>query len=260
MIEDKIKENKEADLNNCDENNLFDIIIQLFNELFSKYSLCYYDNIYSETQKRRLNELLVVVGTSCYNFYYEENCPFSFSIINNSIKKLNKNYYFEKKIYDEYENIINHVRNYRELKKFYCDENGLNNCLSSKNSSIFNYCVLEKIVENSDSRNMMNMSFSTNIEIVDNIDFLLNNPNIQSIFIFPIKSSFVSINSSNTFIYKRRKSDYKFCDKKYCYLFYFIYLFDLYREEYMKYLNDDGNMYEGKWRNGVKHGKGKYMK
>jgi hypothetical protein len=94
MIEDKIKENKENNLNNCNKNNLFDIIILLFNELFSKYSLCCYDNIYSEIQKRRVNELLLVIGISCFNFYYGENCPLNFSIIDYSIKKLNKNYYF----------------------------------------------------------------------------------------------------------------------------------------------------------------------
>jgi hypothetical protein len=222
MIEDKIKENKKVDMNDCDENNLFDIIILLFTELFSKYLLCHYDdNIYSETQKRRLNELLLVVGTSCFNFYYGENCPFNFSIINYSIRKLNKNYYFEKELYNEYENSINHVKNYRELKEFYCDKNRLESCDSSNNSSIFNYCVLEKIVENSDITNMMNTSFSINIEIVDNMDFLLNNQNIQSIFYSPIKSTSVSINSSNTFIYKRKKSNYQFYDEKFL-LFYFI--------------------------------------
>jgi hypothetical protein len=217
MIEDKIKDNEKVDMNNCDENNLFDIIILLFTELFSKYSLCCYDNIYSEIQKRRLNELLLIVGTSCFSFYYGENCPFNFSIIDNSIRKLNKNHYSEKEneLYNEYENSINHVNNYRKLKDFYCDENGLDNCNSSNNSSIFYYYILEKIVDNSDIINMMNMSFSTNIEIIDNMEFLLNNPNIQSIFYSPMKSSFVSINSSNTFIYKKRKSDYEFYDKKF---------------------------------------------
>jgi hypothetical protein len=68
---------------------------------------------------------------------------------------------------------------------------------------------------------MMNMSFSTNIEIVDNIEFLLNNPNIQSIFFSSIKSSFISISSFNAFISKKSKSDYEFSDKMFL-LFYFI--------------------------------------
>jgi hypothetical protein len=215
MIEDKIKENKEIDLKNCDENNLFDIIILLFTELFSKYSICCYDNIYSEIQKRRVNELLLVVGTSCFNFYYGENFPLNFRVINNSIKKLNKNYYFQKELYNEYENSINHVKNYRKLNEFYFDENRLHNCDSSNNSSTFNYCVLEKIIENSDSTNMMNISFSTNSEIIDNMNFLLNNPNIQSIFYSSMKSLHVSINSSNAFICKRKKSNYEFSDEKF---------------------------------------------
>jgi hypothetical protein len=237
MIEDNIKENKEINMNNCDENNLFDIIILLFTELFEKYSLCCYDNIYSETQKRRFDELLLVVGRSCFNFYYGENYQLNFSIINNSIKNLNKNYYFEKekKLCYEYENSvgesyyfqhyfensINHDKNYRDLKEFYCDENGFDNCSSSNTSPIFDYYVLEKIIENSDIINMMNMSFSNDIEIVDNMEFLLNNPYIQSIFYSSIKSSFISIKSSNTFIYKRKKSNYKYSDKKFL-LFYFI--------------------------------------
>jgi hypothetical protein len=215
MIEDKIKEDKEINMKNCDENNLFDIIILLFTKLFSKYSLYCYDNIYSETQKRRVNELLLVVGTSCFNFYYGENCSLNFSIIENSIKKLNKNQYFENELYNEYENSINDVENYSELKRTYFYQNYFNNFHSS-NSSSFNNYILEKIVESSDSTNMMNISFSTNIEIIDNMDFLLNNPNIQSIFFSPMKSSFISIKSSNTFISKRRKSNYEFYDKKFC--------------------------------------------
>jgi hypothetical protein len=221
MIEDKIKENKEPDLKNCDKNNLFDIIFLLFTELFEKYFLYCCNDICSKNQKSRVNELFLVMGISCLNFYYEENSPLNFSVINNSIEKLNKNHYFEKKLYDEYENSINHVKNYRELKEFYFDEYRLDNCSSSKNSSIFNYCVLEKIIENSDSTNMMNMSFLNDIEIVNNMEFLLNNPNILSIFIFPVKSSYISIKSSNTFIYKRKKSSYEFYDKKFL-LFYFI--------------------------------------
>jgi hypothetical protein len=219
LIEGNIGRNKNINFKNCD-NNLFEIIIQLFTELFSKYSLCCCDNIYSEIQKRRVNELLLVVGTSCINFYYGENCPFSFSIINENIKRLNNILYFQKELFDEYENSINDVKNYRELKEFYLDENRLDNCSCSNNSSIFNYCILEKIIENSDIINMMNLSFSTNIEIIDNMNFLLNNPYIQSIFFSSMKSSFVSINSSNTFIYERKKSNYEFYDKKF--LFYFI--------------------------------------
>jgi hypothetical protein len=75
--------------------------------------------------------------------------------------------------------------------------------------------MLEKLIENSDNKNMIEISFSTEIKILNNIEFLLNNPNIQSIFFFPIKYSLVSIKSSNTFICKRKKSDYGFCDKKF---------------------------------------------
>jgi hypothetical protein len=129
MIEDKIKENREINLNNCNENNLFDIIILLFTKLFSKYIFCHYDdnNIYSEFQKRRINELLLVVGTSCFNFYYGENSPLNFSIIDYSIEKLNKNYYFEKELYNEYENSINHVKNYRKSKQTYYYQSYFNN-------------------------------------------------------------------------------------------------------------------------------------
>jgi hypothetical protein len=205
MIEDKIKENKEINLMNCDENNLFDIIIQLFNELFSKYSLFDYDNFYSKNQKRRIQELLLIVETSYLNFYYEENCPFNLSINNENIKRFNKDYYFEK------ENKLNDENKFRGL---YFDKNRLGNNHSS-NSHSFNYYILEKLIENSDNKNMIEISYSTNIEIVNNIEFLLNNPNIQSIFFLSRKSSFISIKSSNTFIFKKKKSNYKFYDKKY---------------------------------------------
>jgi hypothetical protein len=164
-----------------------------------------YDDIYSKDQKRRIQKLLLIIKTSCFNFYYEEDCPFSFSAINENIKRLNNNNYFEKenKLYDK-----------NEFKKLCCDKNRLDNSCSS-NSPSFNYYILEKLIENSGNKNMIEISFSTEIEIVSNIEFLLNNPNIQSFFFFPIESSFISIKSSNTFICKRKKSDYGFYDKKF---------------------------------------------
>jgi hypothetical protein len=75
---------------------------------------------------------------------------------------------------------------------------------------------------------MIEISFSTEIEIINIIEFLLNNPNIQSIFFLPIKSSFISIKSSNTFICKRKKSDYEFYDEKFNFFSYLLFLFNIF--------------------------------
>jgi hypothetical protein len=226
MIEDEVKENKGINLKNRDENNLFSIIVHLFNKLFEEFSLFCYDDIYSETKKRRVNELLLVVGISCFNFFCGEDCPFNFCVINESIKSLYEDCYFEKekKLYDEFENSINNVRNCSILKGYFNYQSYFCNNCSNKASSLFNYLILEKIIENTDSMNIMNISFSTDIEIVINMDFLLNNPNIQSIFFLPIRSSLVSIKSLSTFNSKKKKSDYKFYDEKFCFyiLFYSI--------------------------------------
>jgi hypothetical protein len=248
LIENNINRNKEINLKSCNGNSsLFVIIIHLFNELYEKYSLCCYDDICSKNQKRGMQELLLIIGTSCTNFYYGENYPFNFGVVNENIKKLKKDLYFEKekKIHNEYENIMNDERNCVELKKCYCDENR------------FNYRVLERIVENSDSKNVIEIYFSAGIEIVKYFQFLLNNVNIQSLFFHPLRFSNISIKSTNTFICERKKSDYKFFDKKFYFILCYFYL---YREGHMKYLDNDGNMYEGGWKNGFENGKGKYVK
>jgi hypothetical protein len=206
-------------LKNCNQKNLFEIIISLFSELFKKYVLCFCDDNFNENQKKKITKLFVLIAISCFNFYYGEDCPLNFNIIYKIIDEVKKNNHGDedRKLFDKFEKSINSVKNCRELKESCCEENIISMSNYSNSSSLFSYNILERIIKNSESENMMEMSFCADIEIVECIELLVNSLSIQSIFFPPKRSSYISICSFNHFILERKSLDFRFYDKMFIY-------------------------------------------
>jgi hypothetical protein len=222
MIEEKFKENNNVDLKNGDDNGLF-IIISLFSILFEKYVEYHSDNNFDNNQGKVVMKLILLIGICYFNFYYKENCPSHFIIILDSLEEIKRNYFIDnnKELFDKCQESAKHITNYIKSKKYNSYENRLYGYHTSLSSSLFGYEVLERIVENSDNKNVVELSFSTDTEINTILQFLLNNPYFQSIY-FPAHRFFnITIESYNLFIYKKKCFDYIFHDKRFnfCILF-----------------------------------------
>jgi hypothetical protein len=262
FFESKIRKNERNSLhNNNYDVDLNNIIVSLFIELFEKFELYYYDDFVESSQRRKILELLFLVRISLFNFFYGEKCPSYFNAIYHGIEKIKKNYgnVKDKSIFDKYEKNLKETKNYTKLQPICSAENKLNEFPSSKNSnssSIFSYGILERIVENSNYDNMMKMSFSTNIEVVEYIQFLLNHPNIQSIFFPCFKPSRILLDSFNVFIFEKRCTDFYFHDA----CIEILSDFSFKDDNHMKLLDDFGDAYEGECKNYTLHGKGILIK
>jgi hypothetical protein len=215
-----------------------------------------------DNQRKEMNEFLLITGTLCFNFYCEEDCPQNFRHIYNIIEKMRRNSSFNNEkdlLYGEYEKSMYDIKNISKLKQFLSDDERLGKVYSSNFSSSFNYEVLEKIIENSDAENLVEMSLSTDVDILEIIHFMLNYSMIQSIFFNLSKIPNISIRSSISPISGRNRIDYIFYDVMFILFLFFFINFNIFSAGFIKYVDNNGSIYEGECKDEIAHRNGKWI-
>jgi hypothetical protein len=186
-----VEENNDDELKYSDKKNIFEIILRFFEKISEIFNNCLDNSILNKSNK--IDELLMIIGIICFNFYYKEECPLEFNIILEKIKILKKKKIINENnsLYKEIEKCLNYVKNKEILIKSCCNEKDVNyNDIEIKYFSSFENDVLERIIKNSNNENFIEMSFEDNYKIISHIKFLINNSKMNSIF----NKSFISSN------------------------------------------------------------------
>jgi hypothetical protein len=188
-IRKNVEENKDEELKYFDEKNIFEVILIFYKELSEIYKN-YCDN-WDVKNSKKINELLLTIGTSCFNFYYGEDCCSDFKIIIEKTNILFKNKKIDRndELFNRFEKSLSFLKNNQIFKQSFSNENSEKTEKSEKSSFVnlnsknqFNYDILEKIIKNKNKENYIELSFEDDYKIIEHIEFLINNPKIHSIF------------------------------------------------------------------------------
>jgi hypothetical protein len=174
---------KDEEFNYFEENNInniFDTILSFFIELLKKNMLFYSNEIFIQNSKK-LTDLLILIGNIYFNFNYKKEFTPDFIFISkiiselNNLKKDDNNSLFIK----FHKNLFNY-ENSELFKKLYLNKSKLN---SKKLSiSIFPSNILEFIISSESSDKLISLFLENNYEYIDHINYLLNNPQIKSLY------------------------------------------------------------------------------
>jgi hypothetical protein len=186
-------------LNIFDGKDIFHHILLFFKELFtSSLFLCSEEIFVHNSQK--FFSILSLIEKTISNFYYRKNIPQEFTKILDLVYKINdylKN--FESVSFVKLEKNFFSIEDYEFIKELLYEKN---NKLNSQNllytplssPEIFPSDFLKIVVSNPINNKLILLCLDNNYEIIEHVNFLLNNPKIHpKCFSIPFYSNVSSL-------------------------------------------------------------------
>jgi hypothetical protein len=170
---------------------------------------------------KKLINLLITIGLTCFNFYYGEDSPqnLRFEIIISSFAELVKNKIVSMtdSLFKELNKSFMSIKNWRDIRNTSRNSPSFiisYSYISCFISSLFHSIVLEKIVSADLLINLVDIIDEKNYEFIEHIIFLINNLEIQSSIFIKNVISRIQVYYSKI-ILKTENQNYTFFDQRF---------------------------------------------